>query len=675
METRKTRDRGECSQPAPFWVRPLPAVLLLGVLTALVYTNSLQNEFVFDDIGLVVNHSGIRDLRNLPKFLGARGRPAYRPLRTASYAIDYFFFGLNPAGFRATNIALHLLNATLVFFLFRTLLRNPRPALLAAILFAIHPIQTESVAYISGRRDLLFAVFYLAGFACYVRYRETDQARYLPLAGLGYLLSLLSKEMAISLPVLCIGYDVVRLMPTADGGSRLSPWRAAVQGVRTAVQRYKVSYAVGAAVLLVLVWYYVYRVNPSQQRTMYGGGLGPTLMTSARILVHYIKLLLFPVTLNADYSFDAFPVSRSLGDPKGLFAVALLGAVGWGIFRLLSSARWAAFGGLWFFITLLPVSQIIPHHEMMAEHYLYLPSAGFFLAAGVLIERALVQPKRQAAAGVAFALVVALLGVRTVVRNRDWRNSQTLWTKTIQTAPGSARAHINVGELALRQGRSLEAFREFQEAIRIQPNDAINQNNLGVVLLRHGRFDEAEQEFREAIRIVPWFPDPHVNLGLIHLNRGELDEAEREFRTALSIKKPGSKKVARISPAYRGAITDNLGVVLALKGRRQEAEQAFLEAVRLAPGSADARANLGKAYLEQGMVREAIAQFSEAVRLKPSNARFHYMLGQAYYQQGEKEVAAIALAKALSLKADFPEARSLLGKIIREKESERGKHG
>ncbi len=671
VKRRNNRDRVEYSEPAPFWLRPFPAVLLLGVLTTLVYLNSLQNEFVFDDIGLVVKNSGIRDLRNLPKMLGAYGHLAYRPLRTASYAIDYFFFGLNPAGFRAINIALHILNGTLVFFLFRALLRHSRPALLAAIIFAIHPIQTESVAYVSGRRDLLFAVFYLTGFTCYVRYRETDRARYLFLAGSCYLLSLLSKEMAITLPVLCVGYDVVRLIPTADEGSPVSPWRSAVQGVRTAVQRYKVSYTIVVAVLLFLAWYYVYRVNPSQQRTMYGGALGPTLMTSARILVHYLKLLLFPVTLNADYSFDAFPVSRSLGDPRGLFALALLGAVGWGIFRLLSSVRWAAFGGLWFFIALLPVSQIIPHHEMMAEHYLYLPSAGFFLAAGVLLERALVQPSRQAATVVAFTLVVALLGIRTVVRNRDWRDSQTLWTKTIQTAPGSARAHINVGELALRQGRSMQAFREFQEAIRIQPNDAINRDNLGVVLLRHGLLDEAEQQFREAIRIVPWYPNPHVNLGLIHLNRGQLDEAEREFRNALSAKKT-KKKITR---AYRGAITDNLGIVLALKGRRQEAEQAFLEAVRLAPGSADARANLGKAYLERGMVREAIVQLSEAVRLRASNARFHYMLGQAYYQQGEKEFAAMALAKALSLKADFPEARSLLGKIIREKASEQGRRG
>lgn len=653
--------------PTSLWLRPLSVVLLLSALTILVYLNSLPNEFVFDDLGLVVNNSKIHNLTNIPAILGAHGKAAYRPLRTASYALDYSLFGLNPTGFRAVNIALHLLNGTLVFFLFRALLREPRPALLAAILFVVHPIQTESVAYISGRRDLLFTLFYLAGFACYVRYRQSDRLRYLLLAGLSYLLSLLSKEMAISLPLLCVAYDVVRSIPTADGKDPLTPWQAAMQGVKIAVRRHKALYAAGTAVLLLLAWYYIYRINPSQQRTMYGGALGPTLLTSARIVVHYLKLLLFPITLNADYSFNAFPVSRSLADPRALLALAILGAAGWGLLRLITTARWATFGGLWFFITLLPVSQIIPHHEMLAEHYLYLPSAGIFLAAGMLLERNLIQPRRQVATVAAFSLVVALLGVRTVLRNRDWRDSQTLWTKTVQTAPGSARAHINAGELALRQGRSLQALREFQEAVRIQPNDAINRDNLGGLLLRHGQFDEAEQQFREAIRIQPRYPKPRVNLGLIYLNRRQLDEAEREFRAALSSE--------RIPQSSRATITNNLGIALAIKGRRQEAEQAFAEAVRLAPQYADARANLGKAYLEKGMAGEGITQLTEAVRLAGSNAKLHYMLGQAYYQQGEMEFAAISLTRALRLKADFPEAKGLLRKIIQERASERGRRG
>jgi Flp pilus assembly protein TadD len=402
---------------------------------------------------------------------------------------------------------------------------------------------------------------------------------------------------------------------------------------------------------------------------MYGGGLLPTLLTSARIVAHYIKLLIFPITLNADYSYNAFPISYSLIDGRVIFALAVLGAAWWGIYRLLAFDRWAAFGGLWFFITLLPVSQIIPHHEIMAEHFLYLPSAGLFLIAGLLLERSMEQERRRVAVVAGFAAVVLLLGLRTVVRNRDWRDSETLWAKTVRTAPESARARTNLGEIAYRKGRYQEAYREFLEAIRILP-DATNHNNLGQVLLRHGLFEEAEREFKEAIRLYPTIRKSRLNLGLLYLNRGQLDNAEREFRDALEIKATRRKR-----RAFRATVLNNLGVVLALKGKSNEAEKSFKEAIRLSPKYADARANLGKAYLDKGMTEEGIAEITKAIQLKGSDARFHYILARAYYQQGEKELAAVELGKTLSLRADFPEARSLLDKIIREKGSGRGKRG
>ena len=666
---RRTRHRQASwsESTTPLLLRPVSVVLVLGALSFLVYLNSLQNAFVFDDVPLIVGYSKIRSIENLPTILGIAGRRSYRPLRTASYAIDYFLFGPNPAGFRAVNIAIHVLNGSLVFFLFRALLLQARPALLAAILFAVHPIQTESVAYIAGRRDLLFTFFYLAGFASYVRYRETDRRRYLVLTAVAYLFGLLSKEMAITLPVLCVCYDVVRSIPAGDRTTPLAPWQAAVEGVRTAVRRNKALYAAGAAGLLVVIWYFAYYKNPSYRTAMYGGGLGPTLLTSARIFVHYIKLLIFPVTLSADYSYNAFPLSRTIADPRVIFAFIILGGVWWGIYRLLPNDRWAAFGGLWFFVTLLPVSQIIPHHELMAEHYLYLPSAGLFLTAGVLLERAFTLERYRASVAAAFALVVVLLSVRTVVRNRDWEDNQTLWTKTVKTAPGSARAHTNVGELALRHRRFSEAYREFQRAIQIQPDDPINRDNIGIILLRYGLFDEAEQQFREALKLKPKFVKPRVNLGLVYLNRRQLDDAEREIRAALTSR--------RLRRTFRAATQNNLGIVLALKGKNEEAQLAFAEAVRLSPRFADARANLGKLYLEKGQSQEGIAQISEAIRLKASDPRFHFMLGQAYYQQGEKELAALQLAKALSLKTDFPEARALLQKIDQEKTGGRGRNG
>lgn len=658
---------GTAPATSPVWLRPAPVILLLAGLIILVYLNSLSNEFVFDDLGLIAKRQSIRNLWNIPTLLGFHGNAAYRPLRTVSHALDYSLFGLNPAGYRTVNIALHIFNSALVFSLFRTLLGNSRPALLAAVLFAVHPVQTESVAYISGRRDLLFSLFYLLGVIWYIRYRETDQPRYLALAGAGYLLSLLSKEMGITLPILCVCYDIIRSMPAGNAAGPATSWRLMAEGVRTALRRNSRLYAAGAGGLLLLVVYYVFIANPSQQREMYGGGLWPTVLTSARIFAHYLKLLVFPLTLNADYSFNAFPISHSLFEARVILAVIVLGGTWWGIYRLLSPDRWAAFGGLWFFITLLPVSQIIPHHEIVAEHYLYLPSAGVFLMGGALLERMLTRQRQQTAIVAAFAVLVVVLGIRTAVRNRDWQDSETLWTKTIRTAPGSARAHTNVGEIALRKGRFQEAYQEFRTALEIKPDDAVNHDNLAVVLLRHGQLDEAEQHLRASLEIWPDYPKAHVNLGLIHLNRRQLDDAAREFEIALSSK--------RITPGFRAEILTNRGIVAALQGKLDEAEQRFADAVRIAPDSADAHANLGKAYLEKGMIQEAIARLVEAVKLRESDPRFHYFLGEAYYRQGQKELALIEVAKALSLRTDFPEARALRQKIGEERPSGRGMRG
>ena len=653
------------SDVSAYLSHPVLAVLVLSLLAGAIYINSLGNGFVFDDLGVVVSDKRIRTLGQSFQLFGIGGWRAYRPVRTLSYSIDYSLFGLNPAGFHASNVLYHVLNGALLFTIIRALIKQSRPALVAAILFIVHPIQTDSVAYISGRRDLLFTLFYLIGFYLFIRYRETSKTRYLCLAGGSYYLSLLSKEMAVTLPLLCLGYDLTGSLPTTSSKSR-TPWQLLREGTRDLFARHKWFYLAMGTVFVLVASYYAFVFRVSRQREMWGEGLWPTLLTSARIFAHYLKLLVFPVTLNADYSYDAFPLSYSLVDVRVMLALVILGGAWWGIYRLLAVDRWAAFGGFWFFVTLLPVSQIIPHHEMMAEHYLYLPSAGVFLTAALLFDRQLSRSHRVPALSAAFALLVLLLAVRTVVRNRDWRDNLTLWTKTVQTAPQSARAHTNLGEALMRRGLFSQAEGEFREALRIMPNDAVNLDNHGLSLLRLGRVDEAEREFHEALRIRP-IPKSQIHLGLVHLKRGRVDEAERQFRTGLNSRD--------LAPAMRITALNNLGIASAIKGRREEAELAFKEAIRLDQKNAETRGNLGRLYLETRRYREAATELEEAIRLKRSDANLYRLLGEVYYHQGMKELAALELAKALSLKVDLPEARALLNKISRERASERGKRG
>jgi len=642
-------------RPLSFWSRPVAVCLAIVGLAGLLYAGSLFNGFVFDDHPLVATDLRFRSIEGLTQLFRSGGWLSYRPLRTASYAIDYALFGLNPSGFRAFNILYHALNGVLVFTVLRTILGITRPAFLATLLFIVHPVQTEAVAYISGRRDVLFTLFYLMGFYGFVRYRATGKVRFLCLTGVSYCLGLLSKEMAITLPLLCLGYDLVRSMPEGGEGG-WSSWMALREAGRRLWREHRCLYLVIGAIFSAVAYYFVVLFRVTQRFDLWGGGLWPTVLTSVTIMGHYLTLLLWPVTLNADYSFNAFPVPGTLLDGRVLMAIAVVGGSWWAIWQLLASHRWAAFGGLWVFMTLLPVAQIIPHHEIVAEHYLYLPSIGLCLAAAMLVEGLLERVRQRRVVLAVFALVVLLLGFRTVIRTRDWKDDLTLWTKTVQTAPASARARRNLGRLYMIRGRRQEAAQEFREAIRIMPNDAATWNNLGVMLLEQGNWDGAEQALTAALRLNVLPFDVRINLGVVSLRRGQVKQAEQHLLAALAS--------SQLAPSQRARALNNLGMVRATQEQSAEAEQAFKEAVALDPRYADARQNLGLAYLEKGQMQAGILELEEAVRYNGADPKLHHLLGEVYHAQGQQDRAVASLRKALSLKGDLAEARELLDSIL-----------
>lgn len=651
----------------PEWPRSLLVILLLAALAGISYGNSLPNGFVRDDTSLVVSNPQINSLHELRWMLRTGGWLTYRPLRTASYAIDYAFFGSNPAGFRAFNIFYHFLNGVLLFVIFRAVLKQSRPALLAAALFIVHPVQTESVAYISGRRDVLFTLFYLTGFYSFVRYRETSRVRYLCLAGTSYLLGLLTKEMAITLPLVWLCYDLIRSLPLTGAGSRPSTWDALKTGGRAIFQQDKWLYLQLGIAFALLIYYYVYLFRVSLKQEMWGEGVWSTLLTIPRIFAHYLKLMVFPLNLSADYSFNAFPISYALTEAWVIVACLILGIAWWGIYRLLAFDHWMAFGGLWFFVTLLPVSQIIPHHEMVAEHYLYLPSAGFLFAAALITEQLFVRSPHPRVIAVAFGLMILLLGLRTVARNRDWKDDLTLWTRTVQTSPESARAHIALAGAYLRRGDHDHARQELLEALRIQPDNAGTHSDLGVILLRLGRLDEAEQEFQAAMRLSDSSPGLRINLALVYLGRSQWDEAEQHLREAL-----GSPE---LPPSQRVAALNNLGLAYAKQGRQAEAEKAFKESLNIDPKNMNARVNLGLLFLGRGALEDGATQLEEAIHYNGPDATLYGLLGEVYYRQGRKKEAVTELTKALNLKANFPEAKALLDTINQEQVRDKGKSG
>lgn len=568
---------------------PLCAVLLLTAAVAAVYANSLRNEFLFDDLQVIVEqqmaggHGQFAPLVSLLK-----GDPTYRPIRSASYAFDYTLSGLDPWGYHLSNIAYHALSAIIVLLIAQILFTRTVTALFTAILFAVHPIQTEAVTYLSGRRDVLSGLFVLLGFYLFLRYRRTGRVGYLALVLLVYPLAFFSKESGIVLPLLCVSYDVISRIRIKGPGVGFPPVREIWAAARSAVREARLFYVPLIVLAGGLAFYVLFLVRGTWVRSYYGGSLWFTGLTMARVFLHYIKLLLFPLTLNADYSYNAFPVTMSWADGSAWMAVLVLAALGCGLLSILQFRPLVAFGGIWFFLALLPVAQIIPHHDMMAEHFLYVPSVGIFLMIAGLLDPLVDRPQVAPALYAAALTALLLLSLRTVWRNADWKDDLTLWSKTVRVAPQAARARNNLGAAYLRRGELLRAEQELDVAVQIKPDLAVAHGNLGKIALDRGDVERAERELQTALRLQGEDVIPRLWLGAVLVRQGRMVEAEQQFRAAL------------VRPPYDAYAHNNLGVLFAKSGRSAEAEAAFQAALTRMPGLVEAEQNLARLRRLQG---------------------------------------------------------------------------
>ena len=358
-------------------------VLLVAV--AATFANAIDNGFVYDDQLVIVDDPGVR----LPLSAGFQGLH-YRPLRTLSYRLDYALGGMSPRVFHVSNLLYHGAAVLTVATLLGAIGASPSGVLAGALVFAVHPVQADAVSYAAGRRDVLCGLFYALGVVAFLRYRRDGRLVDVGLAAAAYVLAILAKEMAITLPVVCLVLDrwLGRATPFEPG-----------EGRRHVVTGRSLGYLTGLAglgVVALAATYGRHVVRIATSRPWHGDGIGANFATVARVWLKYLQLILWPATLSVDYSYDAFPVSTSVLDPRALGSVVVLvglAAVAWTSWR-----RGGRFGlGLaWIAITLLPVSHIIPFRELLAEHYLYLPLVGVAVIVSGVVDGALARwPTRQ----------------------------------------------------------------------------------------------------------------------------------------------------------------------------------------------------------------------------------------------------------------------------------------
>ena len=622
------------ARPAAHWAA---LCALAAAVAAVVFAPSLGNGFVFDDLDLVVGSQRIRDLADIRGLLG----DAYRPLRTITYAVDYAIWGLDPTGFRITNIAIHAINAVLALLVARRLTGGARVAsLLAALVFAVHPVQVESVAYVSGRRDVLFALFFLAAFLSYARYREAATARaragWLAAAGAGFVLSLMSKEMAASFPFVCLLWDLYRTTEPDAAGVRPSVGAA----VRRLVREGAVLYGAGLVALAAFAYYTIVirgattAVGASGEGVRFWGGSALTnTLTVPLTYAHYARLAVWPSTLAAQY-YGAFEPASGFADPRVLPALAFLVAlVAAALYLMLrTSHRAAGFGIAWFLVTLLPASQIVPHHEIVADHYLYLPLVGLGVAAAsglVALERA--APRWRTVAYGAAAVLLALLVARTVVRERDWRDEATLWEATYAAVPDSPRAAYNYGLVLTNRGEHQRAVEMYRQSIAGEPTFVQAYFNLASTFAGLNRIDDARNVYRRALEIdLPaaartWHTTPDA-LGAMF--RTELAMLDAQAGDTAGARDELAAIVAQLPNLLRAE--EFYFTVLQTRGETASAIAAWRERAAAAPESAAERLVLGHLLWKTGKVDDAYAELRRAVELRDDSALAHMLIGRYY---------------------------------------------
>ncbi|MDP8214437.1 MAG: tetratricopeptide repeat protein [Candidatus Euphemobacter frigidus] len=571
-----------CIRPAKKlrWL-PLVLIILAGVA---VYLSSLSGSFIWDDVHFIKNNVYLRSPVYLPRIMtedvaagSGEDYNYYRPLTTVTYLIDYSFWRLNPAGYHISSILSHILVAGAVYLLIGVLFKENLLAFLTALLYVIHPIQTETVAYISGRPDSLAAFCLLV---CFISYLKCLDGGSLPLTGLvffSYLLALLSRENSVVLPGLLLLFHV------------------------TFKRRVKLSLFLilaGMAAGYVLL-----------RKLFLGPVIVPTTLAERvpgffAAVTSYVKLILFPIHLHQEYGFALFRFT-DLEVPAGiLIAVLLLSVALRAGLKKTAPFRSPGAGGslprrliffsvFWFFIAIIPVSGIYPIKAYIAEHWLYLPSIGVFtlLAAGYV---SLLRLERYRGLVIALGIVVLFCyGILTIKQNNYFYEPLTFYERTLRYNPGSARMHNNLGNNYFNRGRKEDAVRSYRRAISLDPGYPNPYNNLGNVYYQAGDFDRAVPLFQRAIELNPAYAAAYNNLGIIYCR------LDRPVKGILML-----KRAAAINPLDSDTLY-NLGVAYDLAGRPREAVEMYRKSLRLMPDVARVHSRLAEALRRLGQTEQA----------------------------------------------------------------------
>ena len=599
----------------------------IGLLLALVIVclfPTLQNDWVnWDDPAYVLNNSLVKDLSSAGiynMFSAPEQVGLYHPFTLVSLAIDYHFWGENAFGFHLTNIIIHLLNVALVFALLKHLKASQLVAFLGALLFGMHPMHVESVAWISARKDVLYTLFFLISLIVYLRYlnREAKMKYFLYfLALFSFTLSLLSKSLSFTLPLILFLIDYLM--------KRKFDLRLVLE---------KIPFVI----LAIFALYMAKQGQESSDSIVEGVGFDKSVFMASYNVVGYGIKSIVPVHLSA---FHPMQIASGF-DLSALFYISIVPVLAliYFLYRWSKSSPILFFGITFYLISLAPVSQLIPFGKAISsERYTYVPYIGLVFLIAVGIEKILTKYSKSRVAILAlFGSWFLFLGVQTNLQSRVWKNSEVLWSSVIERYPDSEWAYMSRGLERLKQDDLQGAISDLDVSLSIYPfPQALYER--GYLYEKEGNFEKAVDLYEQCIAAEESYAKAHLNLGVIHAKNRELEPAFESFKSA--IKYDDSYSLAHF----------NLGIFYKIKGDFEASIESYSKAIELESENGLYVRHRGVLFNQLGRFQKAINDFDRAIELEPNSGEPYFLRSQSYLglKQMEKARADVNRAQEMGL--------------------------
>jgi protein O-mannosyl-transferase len=610
----------------------------------------------------------------------------WHPLTWLSHAFDCSLFGLNPGAHHSVSLLIHLINVLLLYAILRKSTGAVWQSAFVACLFAIHPLRIESVAWVSERKDVLSATFWMLAIIAYIQYcRRPGACRYGTMLIL-FVLGLMSKPMLVTFPFVLLLMDY---WPLERFEINLKKRSHDSKSGKTGAAKHTIYFLIAEKSPLFILTAISCAITYIVQQKGGAMDMENRFSLSSRIAnsflsyLFYIRKTVWPTALSPFYPHPGEHISYIYA----FLSAGMLLALTYLAFRFGKLYKYIPVGWLWFLAMLAPVIGLIQvGGQAYADRYSYLPITGLFIIAAWLIPQLISKWRyKYLTLAIASAAVIAALSLSTYFQKQYWHDSIALFEHAIRVTKDNYIAHFCIAEPLRLKGRLQEAMYHDTECLKIRPNHCEALNSLGLVLMDSGRFDDALSCFEKATKISPNLFPSFVNMGMALIKKGKNDEAIALYRdllqkydlpqihsnlaTALRYKGNTAAAIREFnqvlaSEPSNAIVHYTVGVLLAEQGRNSEAAEHFQKVLEIEPDSIQAHNSLGYILAHQGQYEQAIHHYNEALRIAPDAVELHINLGFVYVSQGKLDLAAAEYNKALKIQPDNYVAHTYLGTVL-----------